>query len=239
MSPRFVFSFFLFFGFFFASIFSWACSTSLCIGDEVIYSASDEQAQIIAIFQNGSFAIKTKAGKIISPVSENPLAITYGCARGLCIADKVINSSRDIESQVVGIFQNGTFAIQYDNGKIESPVTLNHLALLNEGKNFRENCISANGQVQLMTDLGTKPDRQLELIVNGETYGAGILGNEISESVSDFITTHFELDHERTLWASTIRNRDGSVTLLGALNPASGKTMESQIRLSCTKIQIP
>jgi hypothetical protein len=157
----------------------------------------------------------------------------------LCVADKVINSSPDKEAQIVGIFQDGTFAVQYENGVIDSPVALNHLALLNGGKNFREKCISAEGRVQLFTDLGTRPDRTVELIVDGESYGAGILQNEISESVSEFITTHLELDHERTLWASTLRNRDGSLTLLDGLNPATGKAMGVPTRLTCTKVQIP
>ncbi len=160
------------------------------------------------------------------------------CSTHFCVDDPVIDSLSGKSGIIAGESITGNYTVFFGNKEFSS-IFASNLTLVNNGNHFHKDCVSADGRVRFIIDLGTKKNRTVELIVDGETYGAGLLGMEISEENTNSITTYTELDHDRTLWALTERHSDGSLTLLDGLNPATGKSMQTATKLSCTRVQIP
>jgi hypothetical protein len=148
----------------------YGCSYSFCVQEQAIAVDSGKSVILMALQTNGDYVVGDQFGNRYANVPTSDLAKESGCSQNLCFGQQVIAVDSAKTVTIVGIQQDGSFAVRDEYGNVYTNVTAADLApesgcsqglcvgqrvvALDSGKYVRIEAIQINGLFVVRDDYG-------------------------------------------------------------------------------------
>ena len=101
---------------------TYGCQGRFCAGEPSYNVPRDAFVTVIALQNNGSFAVQFTSGSLAGQTghgwTDSDLAKLSGCSGSFCVGSRAYNQTRQAQVTIVGIQSTGQFVIRFNDGTL-------------------------------------------------------------------------------------------------------------------------